>query len=288
LNPLSHEIPTVEAKPKAVVIRFVEQLPAAVPALATFVHPQKAFAVAESAGVEQLLTLPSLSEHKSDRLRLLLLPAGLALPQELLRQAEDWMQRGGNPEGEPTIELLLRSERILWRPGQALMIGPPERLDEVLRGLIEFAFYEGELRRLEREVEADWSTLEADSHLTHSVTPAACERRRHIDEMTMMALQRRMRFARLEPCLEKASVSLPGPARRLAGELAMQAEVTERLGWLDDRLEVAEDLYELANDRLSEFTYFHREFRLELWIVVLLLAEVAIMAAELWWMVRHP
>jgi hypothetical protein len=278
----------VEAKPRAVLIRFAEQLPPGMSALATFSHPQKTFAVTESTDVGELMAPPLHGEQLSERLRLLLLPAGLASPQELQRQAEDWMHRGGLLDGQPTVELLLRSERILWRPGQALMIGPPERLDEVLPGLVEFAFYEGGLRRLEREVEADWPTLEADSHLTHSVAPAAFERRRHIDEMTMLTVRRRMRFARLEPCLEKASIALAGPARRLAAELAMQAEVIERLGWLDDRLEVAEDLYELANDRLSEYTYFHREFRLELWIVVLLLAEVAIMSAELWWMVRHP
>jgi hypothetical protein len=277
----------VEAKPTALVVRFVEQLPSGSTALATFVHPRKAFALAEPAGVEQLLALQSSSEWETDRLRLMILPAGLASPQELQRQAEDWMHERVRVARQPTVELLLRSERILWRPGQALMVGPPERLDEVLPGLVEFAFYEGELRRLEFEAEADWPTLEADTHLTHSVAPASLEHRRHIDEMTMRSVQRRMRFARLEPCLEKPSIALAGPARRLAGELALQAEVADRLGWLDDKLEVAEDLYELANDRLSEFTYFHREFRLELWIVVLLLAEVIIMSAEVLWMVRH-
>ena len=66
----------------------------------------------------------------------------------------------------------------------------------------------------------------------------------------------------------------------------MQAEVVDRLGWLDDRIEVYEDLYELANDRLSEFSYFNREYRLELWIILLLIAEVVIMLGELWMLSR--
>src|SRR5205823_11875575 len=111
---------------------------------------------------------------------------------------------------------------ILWRPGQALLIGPPERLEEVLPGLIEFAFYEGELRGLEREVELDWPVIEADIDLTHSVTADSLENRAHVDEMTVRTTRRRLRFARLEPCLEKASISLAGPARRLASELAVQ------------------------------------------------------------------
>lgn len=268
--------------------RFVERPMPGVAPIATFKHPYPRFAVAELLSVEQLLAMPLAAEPNADELRLVLLPAGLASPQELQHEAEEWMHRGGQAAGQPTIELMLRSERILWRPGQALMIGPPERLQEVLPGLIEFAFYEGELRKLELEMEADWEAAEVDVYLTHSVGRVEMERRPHVDDMTIHMTRRRMRFARLEPCLEKASIALAGPARRLATELAMQAEVIDRLGWLDDRLEVCEDLYELANDRLSEFTYFHREFRLELWIVVLLVAEVIIMAAELWYLVRHP
>ena len=284
------EAPSIAAAASAggLRIRFVERPSPGVAPIATFTHPYPRFAVAESLSVEQLLAMPLAAEPNADELRLVLLPAGLASPQELQHEAEDWMHRGGLSGGQPTVELMLRSERILWRPGQALLIGPPERLQEVLPGLIEFAFYESELRKLEGEIESDWPTVEADADLTHSVTSAGLERRSHVDEMTLCTTRRRMRFARLEPCLEKASIALTGPARRLATELAMQAEVIDRLGWLDDRIEVCEDLYELANDRLSEFTYFHREFRLELWIIVLLVAEVVIMAAELWYLVRHP
>jgi hypothetical protein len=268
--------------PSALRIRFVKQVPAGAAALSSFAHPYPRIAVAETLSVEELLALPVAAEPEVDQLRLVLLPAGLASPLELQQRAEEWMHRGGLSAGQPTADLMLRSERILWRPGQALMIGPPERLQEVMPGLIEFAFYEGELRKLERETEADWETAEVDVYLTHSVDAEALERRGHVDEMTLHVTRRRMRFARLEPSLEKASISLPGPARRLATELASQAEVIDRLGWLDDRIEVCEDLYELANDRLSEFTYFNREFRLEFWIIVLLVAEVVIMSIELW------
>jgi hypothetical protein len=270
----------------ALRIRFVKQVSAGSAPLCSFADPYPRFAIAESLSVEELLALPVAAEPEEDQLRLVLLPAGLASPLELQQRAEEWMHRGRLSAGQPTADLMLRSERILWRPGQALMIGPPDRLQEVLPGLVEFAFYEGELRKLERETEAEWEIAEVDVYLTHSVDAEALERRGHVDEMTLHVTRRRMRFARLEPCLEKASISLCGPARRLATELAMQAEVIDRLGWLDDRLEVCEDLYELANDRLSEFTYFNREFRLELWIIVLLVAEVVIMSVELWQLAR--
>ena len=131
-------------------------------------------------------------------------------------------------------------------------------------------------------MEAEWPTAEADARLTHSVDPPALAKQSHVDILTERTALRRIRLARLGPCLERPSIALAGPARRLASELATQAEVVDRLGWVDDRLEVFEDSYELANDRLSEFRYFLKEYRLELWIIVLLVAEVVIMGAELW------
>ena len=169
----------------------------------------------------------------------------------------------------------------LCRPGNAVVIGGVERFDEILPGLIQFAFYEGELRKLEHEMEADWLTAEADIPFTHSVdrdAPLPARACRYHDSAGYAAPD----AVRARACLQKPSPAMAGSARRLAGELAVQAEVVERLGHVDDRLEVFEDLYELANDRLSEFSYFAREFRLELWIVLLLLAELIVMIADLW------
>ncbi len=270
------------ASPSAIAqrIRFVPQVPVGAQALATFAHPVTRFAVAEPVAPDDLLR--TASPTSPNELLLILLPAGIGSPLDLQRRAEEWVHGAAASGAPPAVELMLRSERVLWRPGKAVLIGPPERLQEILPGLLAFSFHEGQLRNLEREVDADWSVAEGDIDLNHSVNDRSLARRVHVDEMTRRTLGRRMRFARLEPCLEKPSAELPGPARRLAGELALLSEVIERLGWLDDRLEVYEDLYELANDRLSEFSYFSREYRLEVWIIVLLIAEVVIMGVELW------
>ena len=63
----------------------------------------------------------------------------------------------------------------------------------------------------------------------------------------------------------------------------MPCEVQDRLKALDDRLEVFEDVYELANDRLLEYGNFLTEARLEIWIIVILVAEVVLMLAEIGW-----
>ena len=127
-------------------IRFLLELPTRGETVRTFVHPRRRYAVAETISTDDLLALPAADDSTMNELRLLLLPAGLASGVEWQNRAEEWMQRGNSAGGQPTIDLLLRSERILWRPGQAVAIGSPERLAEIVAGLIEFAFYEGELR----------------------------------------------------------------------------------------------------------------------------------------------
>ena len=181
----------------------------------------------------------------------------------------------------PTIELVLRSDRILWRPGRALMIGAADRVEEVLSGVLDFAYHEGELRRLEFEAQDDWPIAEALIPLTHSVDREALKRQPQVDLMTRVTTSRRMRYVRIERRLEKASSTLPGAARRLVSELAVQAEVVDRLRALSDQLEVFEDLCESANDRLLEYSYYRGEYRLEVWIIVILAMELVLTVLEL-------
>jgi uncharacterized Rmd1/YagE family protein len=64
-------------------------------------------------------------------------------------------------------------------------------------------------------------------------------------------------------------------------ELLVQCEVQDRLKAVDDRLEVFEDAYELANDRLMEYGNFRAEAKLEIWIIVILLGELILMLGEI-------
>lgn len=246
-----------------------------------FRGPYPRAAASRPLSVDELLATAAVDPPPPDELDFLFLPSGSASPIELQRSAETWMNDPALSAVHPTIDLVLQSDRVLWRPGRAVVLGAGRRLPDLLAGLIDFAFYEGELRRLEQELEAEWSVAEADVPLTHGVDQAALARREHVNQMTRRTALRRIRLARLAPHLEKSSAALPGPARRLSAELALQAEVVERLKYVDERLEVFEDLYELANDRLSEFAYFRQEYRLEVWIVVLLVVEALLILGEM-------
>lgn len=265
----------------ALRIRFFEDHQDGPAVVRRFRDPYPRAAVSRPADVDELLATAAVESPQLDQLDFLFLPSGSATPIELQRRAEAWMNDPSLSAAAPTIDLVLQSDRVLWRPGRAVLLGTSRRMSELLAGLVDFSFYEAELRRLERELEDEWPLAEADVPLTHGVDAAALARREHVNEMTRRTATRRIRFARLSPHLEKAPASLPGAGRRLAGELALQAEVVDRLKYVDDRLEVFEDLYELANDRLSEYSHFRQEYRLELWIIVLLVVEALLIIGDL-------
>ncbi len=279
------DLPPLDAAGGAIAQRIcfvVKHAPGVMP-LWTLSDPYSRVAVAEDVPLNGLFALAPCGPPDSDAFYFVFLPSGSVTPIEWQRAAEQWMNEPSPLAECPTLDLVVQSDHVLWRPGRAVLVGNASRLDEIRAGLIDFSFHEGELRKLERELEADWPRAESDVSLAHDVDRRALVGCGHIGQMSQRTALRRIRFARLAPRLEKASTSLAGSTRRLVAELTLQAEVVDRLKNVDDRLEVFEDLYELANDRLAEFQHFRREYRLEAWIIVILVIEVLLMLFEIWW-----
>lgn len=65
-------------------------------------------------------------------------------------------------------------------------------------------------------------------------------------------------------------------SQRAIAELTVQADVEDRLAYVDDRLEVFEDLYEWVNERLCDYSYFRREHAVEIGIVLAIVVQVAV------------
>ncbi len=211
-----------------------------------------------------------------DVLDVIVLPSGQAELLPLQRTVEAWIaQPSAGKHASAPIELVFRGDRICWRPDRAMVIVAGTRREEVVAGLVGFARNELELRRLESETSEKLSAAAGDVDLTHAVVRASLSRQARVNAITVWAAQARIRFTLLEPTVASGAAALPPPSLRLARELAVQSEVVERLRVLDDQLEVVADLYELANDRLTEYSYFLREYRLERWILLALVAELA-------------
>jgi hypothetical protein len=271
--------------PQLYCVRFVEHVPTGQAVLREFADPysRPRFAFLEWIGLDRLRP-PVWPPELEDRHRFyfLFLPGGSTTAFDEQKRGEQWVAKPDDPNAEPTVEILMRSDRILWRPGRCMMHGAADRMHETLLALTDFSYYEGELRKLEHEIHGDAELLAHDVPLTTAAVDKTSLRAvRHIHERTCTMTSRRIRYTRLERPLEKPSITLPGAGRRLVSELLVQCEIQDRLKAVDDRLEVYEDTYELANDRLMEYGNFRVEARLEIWIIVILLAELVVMLGDI-------
>lgn len=181
---------------------------------------------------------------------------------------------------EPPADLQVRSDRILWRPSLALVICNAERLNEILTGLVYFSYFVKQVARLEKELSDSWSEVRQDMRYIHQVDDQAFAEQPRINEKSRWSYLLRADYARIEPFIDTVPNYVPANARRIIQELATHTEILGRLKVLDDQLEVFEDTYELANDRILEYSYYRGEYKLEVVIIIVLLVELAFMAAE--------
>lgn len=260
-------------------LRFVREVPPGATALLTLAEPAWSVIASEPTGVEALAAEAG-CPTPADEVLVCLMATGPALALEAQRLAEAWLAEGGMP----VAEIPVRGDRIRWRPGRSLVIAGDGRWSELLLAVATFSFYEGELRKLEAELRAALARAEPDADLVGLADRRALARSAEVELAARAAARWRLRFAMLEPHLAQAPEGLPAAAQRAVNELAVQAEVAARLGTVDDRIEVLEDLYGTACERLSEHDHFRREFLLEVAILLVLVVEAALMFADLF----HP
>lgn len=267
-------VPTLQAGTR-LDIRFESQPDDTRSCLGRFTDPQVAFANARITPFDGTLPSTTVTTPETE-LQVLLLASGSDTAFEVLKTAERWMASKADDYAVERVEMLMMSDRVLWRPNRAVIIAAVDRFDTLLPALLQFSFYECCLRKMEREMDHSWAQAETDTPLIHQVGGDDLQRWPDVNRMSVLAKHSRIRYARLEPRLEKAPVSLPLFGQRLFHELSVQLDVVHRLQTLDDQIEVLEDLYESATDRLSEYRYFFWECRLEIVIIIVLVMDMLV------------
>lgn len=202
------------------------------------------------------------------------LPAGSATPYEVQRDAEAWALVGGS--NSLHLDLLFRSDRVIWSAQRVLVIGAVDRLAEVKAAVELFTRAESELRAIEQAAGETLRSAEGDVTLTHALKAGDLRQQRRVGALTESAHLTRIRLTRLETLLVQPGHALPGAARRMLAEMTQQAEFADRMRAVDEQIEVAQDIYDTVNDRLTEFSHFLREYRVEILIVVILALEAAL------------
>jgi hypothetical protein len=245
------------------LIRFVDAVAPGDAVLMRFADPAVRYAVwADGAGDE--------AGHEALELRVL--PPG----EEAQLGAAEW----AGAEGAPPVCVKHRGIEVWWRPGRAALQCDAEQAEALLPGLVEFAHYEGELRRLEEEIAGAWGELDEDRGLAFDVTAKELRRDDVVGERMARTLRRRMRLARLEAHLGSPDAALAAGAQRLGEGLRERARTEARAEIVDGQIEVFEHIYEMSAQRMGEYRASRQGAMIEWVIVALLGAEALLMLMQ--------
>jgi hypothetical protein len=262
-------------------IRFVEAITGNDVVLMAFKDPATGYAVL----CEAVATGNIEAEPRGDELEVVLLPAPAQLqgtPLAANQGLVEWMEKSGD-QSVPPVFVKVRGVELMWRPGRVLLQCDSEQTESLLSAVVEFTHYESELRRIEYEIAETWEELEQDKALAFDVTTADLERSAIVGARMNRVLQRRIRFARIEPHLYEATASLTAAGRKLGEELREKARIEARLETVDAQLEVFEGIYEMSGQRMGEYRAARQEHVLEWIIIVLLAAEMLLLLAQIVW-----
>jgi hypothetical protein len=204
--------------------------------------------------------------------------ASTPLTSEARSKIDGWLAAPDHPDARPPLAIPLDAGTVRWRPGRVVAEGAVDVCKNLVVALVDFSFFEGELRRLEQELLSYEVSASEDVAIAYQVGPAGRTQWKRLGQTIVSISRLRLVFARLEPGLRAASPSLPPDARRVVTRLIAGADVPSRLVAFDSRLEVCEDLYEGAVDRIADFRWYRNGERLEIAIVVLLVLEVILSA----------
>jgi hypothetical protein len=261
--------------------RFVEQAAADQTVLMEFRDPAPRKAVRASAALD---APPADSANPDpDALDIVAVPWDPRNDPRWRSELQNWVAPAAQRSALPPIVVKVGGAQITWCSGRALIHGAADPIEPLLAALVDFGYYEAELRRLELEVADSWPALEEDTPLAYDVTQADMARHKAVGRRMEQTLRRRMRHVRLEPHLYESPAHLPAAARDLGKRLREEARIEERLEVLDGQIEAYENVYELSSQRISEFRAARQGFILESVIIVLLAAETVLLLAELLW-----
>ncbi len=257
-------------------IRFMPRPPPGAKVVREFRDPRQCAAVEETLDLAAVATGGEPS-NACDDLTVALLPADATA--EAARLNRDWMVDRNTPHAALTVAG--RNQKIAWRPGRAIVQGSPAGLERGLDVLRGFAFYEGELQRLERALDDAEPQALADIVRGHRIRWRDRKHWPRLAEASEQVCKLRLYYAHVAARLA-ASHRLPPESRELLEQLIEQADVPERLEAASARIEAYENLYQGAVDRIAEYRWYIGGHWLELSIILLLVLEAGVMLAELY------
>src|SRR4051812_21777665 len=80
-----------------------------------------------------------------------------------------WVAESALPGKAPPVAITIHGAQVIWGLSRAAILAAPDRVAPFLLTLVDFCYYENELRKLEREIGEGWPLLESDAPLAYAV-----------------------------------------------------------------------------------------------------------------------
>jgi hypothetical protein len=255
-------------------IRFAREAHAGESIHRRFTQPRSVVAVAQTAELSLLEEQPWLDAI--DDLYVIL--RSTPVPPEVRSTIDRWLAAPDHPDVPPPLIVEMDAGTIRWRPGRAVVEGKVDGCKNLVAALVDFAFFEGELRRLEQDLLPYEASAADDVAFAYQIRQADRIQWKRLGQTQQSISGLRLTFARLEPSLRSVSRALPPDAQEALTRLIAGSDVPSRLEAFDGRLEACQDLYEGAVDRIADFRWYRHGELLEIAIVVLLILELTVTA----------
>jgi hypothetical protein len=249
--------PTIHAQ--AWRVEFVEDPGAPTEGVETIEIEEPRKVTAALAPLEASIALSETEPEAADGLTVVWLSSGVKTPAAIEREADEWLRAGGARRREANVRADVRTVRVLWGENRALIYASPGDIRVALDATIRFALVQREAQALEATMKSTWTSIEADSALTHSVSRRHQKQQRHVNEMTELSTRMRADWLRIANSLEQLDPALAEASKRVFAELVNGAALYDRMEMLEDPIEFAMDQYELANTRLIEANLAYKE-----------------------------
>ncbi len=260
-------------------ICFVEQIDqlgamnAQTSVLMTFTDPSLRYAVCSSISIQDPYWLESME--------VMILPLDSTVGNSPTPEGlNNWLDSGDIVSTQTRVMVKYRTTEVNWRPGRMVLRCERDQINSMLTALVEFHYFEKELRKIESELDAGWSDLNQDRRLAFQVSDRDLVRNEIVANRMEQTLERRMRHVRIESRLYHPGSQISVAAQKLGEELREKTRIEARCASVDSQIEVFEHVYEMASQRLGEFRDARYGHKLE-WIIILLLA------SEMIWLIAE-
>lgn len=203
-----------------------------------------------------------------------------AVVAELVGRGSSWAA-AATPGCDPPLVVPLYGTHVIWSPHRGVAVAPGDRLPAMRAAVVDFVDREAELRDIERRVAAALERVDGDAALAFEFDEPSLPRKRELAGRFREAISLRRRLAILAPLLRQPTPQPPTLAGQVGERLRDRGRVGERLEHAVEQADLLERVYAGCGDRVAEFVASRRHATLEWVIILLLVAEVVLLAVDL-------